>query len=63
MQALISLLNDDVLFPFLLLLARIVSFVAFMPVFSHKSVPVKIRIAFAFFLTIFLFPLIDVQNN
>ncbi len=63
MQALISLLNADVVFPFLLLLARIISFVAFMPVFSHKAVPAKIRIAFAFFLTVFLFPLIDVQNT
>jgi len=63
MQALISLLNDDVVFPFLLLLARIVSFVAFMPVFSHKAVPGRIRIAFAFFLTVFLFPLIDIQNT
>ncbi len=63
MQALISLLNDSVVFPFLLLLARIVAFVAFMPIFSHKSVPGRIRIAFAFFLTIFLFPLVDVQNT
>jgi len=62
MQSLISLLNDGVLFPFLLLFARIVSFVAFMPVFAHKTVPGKIRITFAFFLTVFLFPLIDVQN-
>ena len=63
MQSLISLLNDAVLFPFLLLLGRIMSFVAFMPVFSHKAVPAKIRITFAFFLTIFLFPLVDVQNT
>ena len=63
MQALISLLNADVVFPFLLLLARIISFVAFMPVFSHKAVPAKIRITFAFFLTVFLFPLMDVQNT
>ena len=63
MQSLISLLNDGVLFPFLLLFARIVSFVAFMPIFSHKSVPAKIRITFAFFLTVFLFPLIEVQNE
>lgn len=63
MQSLISLLNDGVLFPFLLLFARIVSFVAFMPVFSHKAIPAKIKVAFAFFLTVFLFPLIDVQNT
>jgi len=63
MQALISLLNDGVVFPFLLLLARLVAFVAFMPIFSHKAVPGRIRIAFAFFLTVFLFPLVDVQNT
>ncbi len=63
MQSLISLLSDDVLYPFLLLLARILSFVAFMPVFSHKSVPVKIRMTFSFFLTVFLFPLVDVENT
>ncbi len=63
MQSLISLLNEDVLFPFLLLLARIMSFVAFMPVFSHKAVSSKIRITLAFFLTVFLFPLVDVQNT
>ena len=62
MQSLISLLNEDVLFPFLLLLGRIMAFVAFMPVFSHKSVSAKIRITLAFFLTVFLFPLVDVQN-
>ena len=63
MQSLISLLGDGVLFPFLLLLGRIVSFVAFMPVFSHKAVPAKIRIVFSFFLTVFLFPLVDVENT
>jgi len=63
MQGLIALLNDEILFPFLLLFARIVSFVAFMPVFSHKAVLTNIRIAFAFFLTVFLFPLVDVQNS
>jgi len=63
MQSLISLLNDGVLFPFLLLLGRIMSFVAFMPVYSHKAVSSKIRITFAFFLTVFLFPLIDVENT
>jgi len=63
MQSLISLLNDGVLFPFLLLLGRIMSFVAFMPIYSHKAVPSKVRITFAFFLTVFLYPLIDVENT
>ena len=62
MQSLISLLNDGVLFPFLLLLGRIMSFVAFMPVFSHKAVPSKIRMTVALSITVFLFPLVEVQN-
>ena len=39
------------------------SFVAFMPVFSHKAVPIKVRISLSLFLTIFLFPLVDVENT
>ena len=63
MQSLISLLNDEVLFPFLLLLGRIMSFAAFMPIFSHKTVPIKVRITFSFFLTLFLYPLVNIENN
>ncbi len=63
MQSLISLLNDSTLFPFLLLFARIASFIAFMPVFSHKAVSMKTRVAFSLFFTIFLYPLVEIQNN
>lgn len=62
MEALLALLNEEILFKFLLLLARILAFIAFMPIFGHTSVPVKIRIAFAFFITIFLLPIIEVPN-
>ena len=35
MEAFLSLLNEAVVYQFLLLLARIVAFVSFMPVFGH----------------------------
>ncbi len=36
---------------------------AFMPVFGHTSVNPTIRIAVSFYLSVFLFPLIDYQNS
>ncbi|RBQ25956.1 flagellar biosynthetic protein FliR [Arcobacter sp. CECT 9188] len=58
MEAFFSLLNQDILFQFLLLFARIIAFVAFMPIFGHTAISVSIRVAFAFYLTIFLFPFV-----
>ncbi len=63
MEAFLSLLNEGVLYQFLLLLARILSFVVFMPVFGHTAISPTIRIAFAFYVTIFIFPLVDVSSN
>lgn len=63
MESLLSLLDENFLYPFLLLLARIVAFVAFMPVFSHTAVPATIRITLAFYFTIFIYPFINVQNH
>ncbi len=63
MQELISLLNETTLYHFLLLLARLVAFVAFMPIFGHTAVNPTIRIGIAFFVTIFLFPLVEFQGN
>lgn len=63
MEALLSLLDENFLYPFLLLLARIIAFVAFMPVFSHTAVPPTIRIVLAFYFTVFIFPFINVQNS
>lgn len=37
-----------------LLLVRLLAFVHFSPIFSHKSVPAHARIAFAFFITVLL---------
>ena len=63
MEVFLSLLNEEVLFQFLLLFARILAFVAFMPVFGHAAINPTIRIAFAFYITIFIFPLVDVVTN
>jgi flagellar biosynthetic protein FliR len=62
MQELISLLHEETLFQFLLLFARIVVFVAFMPVFGHTAISSTIRITFAFYITVFLFPIVDLQG-
>ncbi|MEA2049949.1 MAG: flagellar biosynthetic protein FliR [Campylobacterota bacterium] len=63
MQELIGLLDQQLVFSFLLLLARILSFMAFMPIVGHKTVNPTIRIAISFYLTLFLFPLIGEQAN
>lgn len=48
MEAFLSLLNEQTLYQFILLFARILAFVAFMPVFGHAAINPTIRIAFAF---------------
>lgn len=63
MEALLSLLDENFLYSFLLLLARVIAFVAFMPVFSHTAVSPTIRIALAFYFTVFIYPLINVENK
>jgi flagellar biosynthetic protein FliR len=63
MQTLISLINQDTVLAFLLLFARVLSFMAFMPIVGHKSVNKTIRIAISFYIAIFLFPMIDYDNS
>lgn len=63
MEALLSLLNETVLFQFLLLFARVVSFMAFMPIFGHVAVNPRIRVSLALFFTFFIYPLVDIQSN
>lgn len=36
---------------------------AFMPVFGHTAVNARIRVALSFFLTLFIYPLVEVQNS
>ncbi len=62
MESLVQLIDQNTTYTFLLLLARILSFVVFMPVFGHVSVPSSIRIGIAFYFTVFLFPLVNVNN-
>lgn len=63
MQELISLLDQQTVLAFLLLLARILSFMAFMPVVGHTTVNPTIRIAISFYMAVFLFPLIDYDTS
>ena len=63
MQELISFLDQQTVFAFLLLLGRILAFMAFMPIVGHKTVNPTIRIAISFYLTVFLFPLIDYDKS
>ena len=63
MQELISLLDQQTVFAFLLLLGRVLSFMAFMPIVGHKTVNPTIRIAIAFYMTVFLFPLIEYDKT
>jgi flagellar biosynthetic protein FliR len=63
MEALASLINQPTVLAFLLLFARVLSFMAFMPIFGHKSVNSTTRVAISFYFTIFLFPLIDYNSS
>ncbi len=63
MNQLVSLLDQQNILAFLLLFARVISFMAFIPILKHKSVTIKMRAAISFYLAIFLFPLIDYSNS
>ena len=63
MEALLSIIDQPTVLAFLLLLARVLSFMAFMPIFGHKSVNPTVRIALSFYVTVFLFPLIDYDSS
>jgi len=63
MESLIALLSEEVLYKFLLLFARILSFIVFMPTFGHKTVPVKVRLAFSLFLSFFLYSFVNFDTT
>jgi flagellar biosynthetic protein FliR len=63
MQALISLIDQNTVLAFLLLFARVLAFMAFMPIFGHKSVNPTLRAALSFYFSIFLFPLVDYNSS
>ena len=63
MQQLVSLIDQQTVYAFLLLLGRILAFMAFMPIVGHKTVNPTIRIAISFYLTLFIFPLINYDQS
>ena len=63
MQQLVSLLDQQTVYAFLLLLGRILAFMAFMPIVGHKTVNPAVRIAVSFYLTLFIFPLVDYDQS
>ncbi|MEA3288583.1 MAG: flagellar biosynthetic protein FliR [Campylobacterota bacterium] len=62
MQELVSLLDQQTVYHFLLLLGRVLAFMAFMPIVGHKTVNPTVRIAISFYFTLFLFPLVDTSH-
>ena len=63
MQQLVSLIDQQTVYAFLLLLGRILAFMAFMPIVGHKTVNPTVRIAVSFYLTLFIFPLVDYDQS
>jgi len=62
MQSLIEFIGQNHVILLLLLFARITGLFAFFPFFSHMSIPVSIKMAFAIFMVIFLYPLASMPN-
>ena len=55
-----SLLQPDHVYTFLLLFVRLSTLFVFLPFFNHMSISPQIKAAFAFYLTLALFPLMPV---
>ncbi len=62
MQTLIEFLNQNHVILFLFLFARVTGLFAFFPFFSHMSIPVSIKTAFALFLVMLLYPMASMPN-
>lgn len=54
-----ELISEEYVFSFFLLFTRITTLFVSMPFFSHTSIPVQIKAAVAFYLTLILFPFVD----
>ncbi|WP_201352443.1 flagellar biosynthetic protein FliR [Hydrogenimonas urashimensis] len=54
-----SLLQPDHIYTFLLLFVRLSTLFVFLPFFSHMSVSPSIKAAFAFYLTLVLYPIVQ----
>jgi len=55
-----SLLHPDHIYTFLLLFVRISTLFVFLPFYSHMSVSIQIKAAFAFYLAIVLYPVVPI---
>ena len=58
-----SLLHPDHIYTFLLLFVRLSTLFVFFPFYNHMSVPVQVKAAFAFYLTIVLYPIVPVASE
>ncbi|MEF3191837.1 MAG: flagellar type III secretion system protein FliR [Campylobacterales bacterium] len=56
---LVAFLTDGRVVGFILLFARFSSLLAFLPFFSHMTIPVQVKAALAFYLTILFFPMVQ----
>jgi flagellar biosynthetic protein FliR len=54
-----ELISEEYVFSFFLLFTRITAMFATMPFFSHQSISIQVKAAFAFYLSIILFPFVD----
>ncbi|QCD52017.1 flagellar biosynthetic protein FliR [Campylobacter sp. RM16192] len=59
----VSFFGVDRVITFMLLFARIGGLMVFFPFFGHNQIPITVKTAFSFFLTIFLFPAASAPNT
>ncbi len=57
-----ELISEEYVFSFFLLFARITALFATMPIFNHQSLSVQVKAAFAFYLTVILFPFAEITQ-
>ncbi len=62
MYSLVEFIGQNQVILFLLLFTRLSGLFAFFPFFSHTKIPVSIKTAFVFFMTLFLFPLASLPD-
>ncbi len=62
MQSLVEFLGQNQVILFLLLFTRLSGLFAFFPFFSHPKIPMSIKTALVFFMTLFLFPLASLPD-
>jgi len=62
MEEIAKLLNQNNAILFLLLFARFSGVMAFFPFFSHMSIPVSVKTALTFYITVIFFPMAKLGN-